>query len=287
MKQWLKRITHTLYIPKHQRPTDGNILRLLMPSVVGSVICMVCLAGSTWAWFTASISTLPQTIKTASYDITVSIADENSVLVSLDEPLQVEQTYKVTLTASGTADKFGGYCIVGCGDVMLYTAQLLPGHTLSFTLTPPETAAYTFTAVWGSHSGETDIKNGSTIGQKTGVLSAPEDPETQQAAADESVYMVRSGDSLWKIAQQHGTAVEKIAAYNDIDKNAVLQIGQEIKIPPADYEITEESVSSSSRQTESQQKADEPAPAGPESAASEPSTSDIPMQKSENSIPSE
>ena len=208
---------------------------------------MVCLAGSTWAWFTASISTLPQTIKTASYDITVSIADENSVLVSLDEPLQVEQTYKVTLTASGTADKFGGYCIVGCGDVMLYTAQLLPGHTLSFTLTPPETAAYTFTAVWGSHSGETDIKNGSTIGQKTGVLSAPEDPETQQSAADESVYMVRYGDSLWKIEQQHGIDVEKIAAYNDIDKNAVLQIGQEIKIPPADYEITEESVSSSSR----------------------------------------
>lgn len=177
MKQWLKRITHTLYIPKHQRPTDGNILRLLMPSVVGSVICMVCLAGSTWAWFTASISTLPQTIKTASYDITVSIADENSVLVSLDEPLQVEQTYKVTLTASGTADKFGGYCIVGCGDVMLYTAQLLPGHTLSFTLTPPETAAYTFTAVWGSHSGETDIKNGSTIGQKTGYFPLRKTPK--------------------------------------------------------------------------------------------------------------
>ena len=196
---------------------------------------------------------------------------------------------QVTLTASGTADKFGGYCIVGCGDVMLYTAQLLPGHTLSFTLTPPETATYTFTAVWGSHSGETDIKNGSTIGQKTGVLSAPEGPETQQAAADESVYMVRSGDSLWNIAQQHGMDVEKIAAYNDIDKNAVLQIGQEIKIPPADYEITEESVSSSSRQTESHQKADEPAPTGPESAASEPAliTSDTPMQKSENSIPSE
>lgn len=250
---------------------------------------MICLAGTTWAWFTASVQTQPQTIEAANYDIAVSITNESGDFVSHGQPLKTGKSYKVTLTASGTADKFGGYCIVGCGDVMLYTAQLLPGHTLSFTLTPPETAAYTFTAVWGSHSGETDIKNGSTIGQKTGVLSAPEDPETQQAAADESVYMVRSGDSLWNIAQQHGTAVEKIAAYNDIDKNAVLQIGQEIKIPPADYEITEESVSSSSRQTESQQKADEPAPTGPESAASEPAliTSDTPMQKSENSIPSE
>ena len=250
---------------------------------------MICLAGTTWAWFTASVQTQPQTIEAANYDIAVSITNESGDFVSHGQPLETGKSYKVTLTASGTADKFGGYCIVGCGDVMLYTAQLLPGHTLSFTLTPPETATYTFTAVWGSHSGETDIKNGSTIGQKTGVLSAPEGPETQQAAADESVYMVRSGDSLWNIAQQHGMDVEKIAAYNDIDKNAVLQIGQEIKIPPADYEITEESVSSSSRQTESHQKADEPAPTGPESAASEPAliTSDTPMQKSENSIPSE
>ena len=286
MKPWIK---FALYIPRHSKSTDENILRLLVPSLLGILLCMICLAGTTWAWFTASVQTQPQTIEAANYDIAVSITNESGDFVSHGQPLEGGKSYKVTLTASGTADKFGGYCIVGCGDVMLYTAQLLPGHTLSFTLTPPETATYTFTAVWGSHSGETDIKNGSTIGQKTGVLSAPEDPETQQAAADESVYMVRSGDSLWNIAQQHGTAVEKIAAYNDIDKNAVLQIGQEIKIPPADYEITEESVSSSSRQTESQQKADEPAPTGPESAASEPAliTSDTPMQKSENSIPSE
>lgn len=286
MKPWIK---FALYIPRHSKSTDENILRLLVPSLLGILLCMICLAGTTWAWFTASVQTQPQTIEAANYDIAVSITNESGDFVSHGQPLETGKSYKVTLTASGTADKFGGYCIVGCGDVMLYTAQLLPGHTLSFTLTPPETAAYTFTAVWGSHSGETDIKNGSTIGQKTGVLSAPEGPETQQAAADESVYMVRSGDSLWNIAQQHGMDVEKIAAYNDIDKNAVLQIGQEIKIPPADYEITEESVSSSSRQTESHQKADEPAPAGPESAASEPAltTSDTPMQKSENSIPSE
>lgn len=164
---------------------------------------------------------------------------------------------------------------------MLYTAQLLPGHTLSFTLTPPETATYTFTAVWGSHSGETDIKNGSTIGQKTGYFPLRKAPKRSRLRQTKASIWCRSGDSLWNIAQQHGMDVEKIAAYNDIDKNAVLQIGQEIKIPPADYEIPEESVSSSSRQTESQQKADEPAPAGPESAASEPAltTSDTPYAK--------
>ena len=30
-------------------PTEFDILRLLMPSIVGSLLCMVCLAGTTWA----------------------------------------------------------------------------------------------------------------------------------------------------------------------------------------------------------------------------------------------
>ena len=41
MKQWLKSI---FYTPKHTKPTDDNILRLLMPSIVGSLLCMVCLS---------------------------------------------------------------------------------------------------------------------------------------------------------------------------------------------------------------------------------------------------
>lgn len=43
LKQWLKSI---FYTPKHTKPTDDNILRLLMPSIVGSLLCMVCLAGT-------------------------------------------------------------------------------------------------------------------------------------------------------------------------------------------------------------------------------------------------
>lgn len=174
MKPWIK---FALHIPRHSKSTDENILRLLVPSLLGILLCMICLAGTTWAWFTASVQTQPQTIEAANYDIAVSITNESGDFVSHGQPLEGGKSYKVTLTASGTADKFGGYCIVGCGDVMLYTAQLLPGHTLSFTLTPPETATYTFTAVWGSHSGETDIKNGSTIGQKTGYFPLRKAPK--------------------------------------------------------------------------------------------------------------
>lgn len=71
MKKWLKNL---FYVPKHAKiSADENILRLLLPFVAGIVICMVCLAASAWAWFSAGIQTSPQTIAAANYDISVSV----------------------------------------------------------------------------------------------------------------------------------------------------------------------------------------------------------------------
>lgn len=72
MKQWLKAIVYT---PKYTKPTDENILLLLLPSFVGILICMACLAGTTWAWFSTGVQTQPQTIMAASFDIVVTIDD--------------------------------------------------------------------------------------------------------------------------------------------------------------------------------------------------------------------
>ena len=165
MKQWLKRITHTLYVPKHQKPTDDNILRLLMPSVVGIVICMVCLADSTWAWFSASFQTAPQTITAANFAVTVSIENDKGQSVEAQNGqynLTAGVEYTVTLTAGGNAPS-GGYCIVEGGEKPQYTAQMLPEKELKFTLIPKETANYAFTAVWGSYSGEADIQQGAIM----------------------------------------------------------------------------------------------------------------------------
>ena len=74
MKPWIK---FALHIPRHSKSTDENILRLLVPSLLGILLCMICLAGTTWAWFTASVQTQPQTIEAANYDIAVSITNES------------------------------------------------------------------------------------------------------------------------------------------------------------------------------------------------------------------
>lgn len=89
MKQWLKSI---FYTPKHTKPTDDNILRLLMPSIVGSLLCMVCLAGTTWAWFSASVHIQPQTITAANYEIAAVVTDESGTMVASGQALQAGQS---------------------------------------------------------------------------------------------------------------------------------------------------------------------------------------------------
>ena len=232
MKRWLKRI---FYNPRHSKPADENILRLLMPSVVGIALCMVCLAGSTWAWFSASIQTEPQTIEAASFDISAVVTDAGGQPVPSGQLLEAGQKYTVTLTAAGSAPS-GGYCEVESGAVSLYTETILPNESLTFTLIPETEAAYTFTAVWGKYSGKADITTGCTIGAEqpeTGE-ETPGPPTNEQ---NNAAYVVQSGNTLGKIAQTYGTTVEKLAAYNGIENPNEIQIGWTLKLPPEDYEI--------------------------------------------------
>lgn len=260
MKRWLEAI---FYKPKHEKSTDENILRLLMPSVVGIFICMVCLAGSTWAWFSASVQTVAQTIEAANFDISAAVTDKGGVSVPSDRPLQAGQTYKVTLTASGTAPS-GGYCKVEGGTDSLYTITLLPGDTLTFTLIPEKDAVYTFTAVWGKYSGGADITNNCVIGQEETDSSAEtfagiSDPLSE--TSDISEYAAQSGDTLTKIAQEYGTTVENLAAYNEIDDPDHIEPGWTLRIPPEDYEIPSPPAVSGGKDEPAQQPAENEEPA--------------------------
>ena len=192
------RIKTVLYTPKHSKSTDENIMWLLLPSFVGIILCMVCLAGSTWAWFSASVQTSPQTITAGNYDIKVDISPDPAPAEGGVYSLEPYQSYTVTLTASGTAPS-GGYCKIEGGVAPLYTTQLKPGNALTFTLSPETTADYTFTAVWGNYSGVANITDGCTIKKQAGTPPAPSTPEAQQPADNnETVYVVQPGDSLWR-----------------------------------------------------------------------------------------
>jgi hypothetical protein len=70
--------------------------------------------------------------------------------------------------------------------------------------------------------------------QPSGEQPAGEEPADAPAAGDGEVYVVKSGDSLWGIAQQYSTTVDAIVAANGIANPADLQVGQELVIPAAE-----------------------------------------------------
>lgn len=210
----LKREAITVSDPtKATKKFDKNLLRLLMPSLIGMFLCAALLVGSTRAWFTASVQSSSQIIQAANYDIAVTV-DNKSVDGSIE---LTAGRHAVTLTASGTAKRFGGYCRIDYNNTSLYTAPIMPDNTLTFTLNVQETATFTFTSLWGVYSGSPDISRDSDTINTANVLS----------------YTVKAGDTLWSLASANNTTVETLASYNGIENPDLLQVGQELKIPTA------------------------------------------------------
>lgn len=119
------------YIGKHVKPTDENIMQLLMPSILGMLICMVCLVGATWAWFTATTTVSAPAVSAAWFDVNVAISDspsnsENNISAGGSEheyTIASNTNCTVTLTAIGNAS-IGGYCVVKVDGDTYYTPHM-------------------------------------------------------------------------------------------------------------------------------------------------------------------
>lgn len=73
------------------------------------------------------------------------------------------------------------------------------------------------------------------VGQKLKVYPPASASTTAEPATSTSngyeIYTVKSGDNLWDIAKKfNGVTVEQIRNLNNLDKNAVLKVGQKLKI---------------------------------------------------------
>ncbi len=72
--------------------------------------------------------------------------------------------------------------------------------------------------------------NNLSIGQVLIIPSKKSDDE--ESNADENIYVVKKGDSLWLIAKNYNTSVDEIKRLNNLSSNT-LSIGQKLKIPNA------------------------------------------------------
>jgi LysM repeat protein len=69
------------------------------------------------------------------------------------------------------------------------------------------------------------------FGSRTRQKQTVKNSQPQKKSQSSGVHIVKSGDTLGKIARIHGTSVDRLCQINGIKKTSILQIGQKIKIP--------------------------------------------------------
>ncbi len=258
--------------------SDG-ITSMLLPSVIGIIVCAVCLAGGTFAWFTASQTTATQTIQTANYDVEVSVIGDGVTEESGLYKLTGGKTYDITLKAAGTAEN--GYTILRYGSISAsepkykesHTQAIPTGESITVKVTPNADCELQIIPQWGtsSHDDNSRLK-AYEAENKVYALEIPtssvavDDADTEESESKESVpaettkseetataeetteavttldpsqYTVKAGDTLSEIAEMYGISAEKLAAYNNISDINEIVVGKVIKIPPKGYVIPE------------------------------------------------
>lgn len=63
-------------------------------------------------------------------------------------------------------------------------------------------------------------------GQPPGSVRTPADLERRPAG-----YRVKAGDTLWSIARRHGTTMSILLRLNGLRENAILRVGQRLRVP--------------------------------------------------------
>lgn len=246
------------YVPKYEKVSDKAFLRMMLSSVFGILLCGICLAGLTWAWFTSSISSTANTITAADFSVKISINGSEALSDSGIYNLSGNST--VTVKAVGSATT--GYCKVEFGGKAYYTVPLFTNsesNKVVFTVYASEGSTLTITHQWGTCAvaataenprigNQEDAKNHivNSIGTPPEHMTTAEaseqseEGETAYALTDnEQSYTVQQGDTMSEIANRYGTTADLISAYNNIESTAEIKAGDTLKIPPASYKITE------------------------------------------------
>ncbi len=208
----VKRTKHFFCHRNRRNAEDDGLHAMLLPSILSICICTVCLAGSTFAWFTASSTALTQTIQSAEYTVTTTVKNGTA-----DIPLQngkyvlTTGTYDVKITATGNAS--AGYCIIRLQDAQASEEWLtVPfpdgeehNQDFAFRLDISGQVDLTIIPQWGSSAQVERLNRGElkSFGTPYSQSVSPEEPadavvvsdDTEASAADEETDMVQSGDA--------------------------------------------------------------------------------------------
>ena len=133
--------------------------------ILSAAVCVGLLSFSTYAMFTADVSTKPSVVATADYKMSLVVEGGSVSIAHEGEKLRYDLsagTYEVTLQASGTSST--GFAMFQLNGISYYGAQLAPTERMTFTLTCEAETVFEYDYQWGRH-GRTEnvISDGNTL----------------------------------------------------------------------------------------------------------------------------
>lgn len=173
----------TFYTGKREHPQEekpASLTALLMPSLLGVAICLVCLCSLTWAWFTATQNSGVQPIQSATATVTASLNNTALGELKVGEPCNLNGTGTLTLHMAGDAQY--AYVVIKVGDTEYHTDYLTAD---GYTITVNESGA-ALTLCWGKQDSlpGTAVENGGSIG--TAQQESSNTPNEQPAVNGDS-----------------------------------------------------------------------------------------------------
>lgn len=165
----------TFYTGKREHPQEkkpASLTALLMPSLLGVAICLVCLCSLTWAWFTATQNSGVQPIQSAAATVTASLNDTALGELKVGKPCSLNGTGTLTLHMAGDAQY--AYVVIKVGDREYHTGYLTGD---GYTITVNENGA-ALTLCWGKQDSlpGTAVENGGSIGTAQPSNTTDEQP---------------------------------------------------------------------------------------------------------------
>jgi len=269
------------YIPKHGKIREKVMLMRVVMTVAITIFCLAAMGITAYAYFSYNVTSASNVIKAATFEtnVNIQITDENGEAVEVITSnykshvatLKANTTYFVTLKPTDKSTAKTGFVIVtadGC-DKSYHTQQLgvdgdITRPQITFTLVLGADTKVMFLAHWGTSSyygynsdSEQYIKQGETIQiPVNGVaVSDVQDDNTKEPTTPETttpsevIHTVAAGESLSKIAELYNSTIERIAVYNNLADPNSIQVGQTLKIPPAEWVIPENTTPPASETT--------------------------------------
>ena len=124
------RIREWFTVPEGKRITEKMMTRVLVSSICGILLCMACLAGTTWAWFTVSIENPGNVIQIGQPEVVVTV---NGSLISSGETLE-EGTYSVNIQRANTETDVFSH------NSALYVTLSVGGNACGYTIASQQDA---------------------------------------------------------------------------------------------------------------------------------------------------